>query len=317
MTGSIGVPLAAGLVSSLLFLSLAKGFAAGMLLSYLAPLPLMMVGLFRGNGTAAVAGLAATAAVALVAGGFAPLPFAVVAVLPSLVVVRQALLWRENADGSVEWYPPGLVLGWLTGTGLALILIGAILVPDRPDGVENGGLQAWVADTIGRTLEMVAPGLTVEQRKAASDWWVPFFPAMVASSWLVMAVVNAVAAQGFLVRLGRNRRPTPSYRGLELPLWLGVVLATAAATGAMAEGDLGYVARNAVVVTLIPFALLGLATVHGWAAGRPNARVFLVVLYGGLFLASAWAFVPVAGLGLVRFMTRFRRAESSGGGKEE
>lgn len=304
-------------MSSLLFLSLAKGFAAGMLLSYLAPLPLMMVGLALGNGAALVAGLAAMAAVALTAGGFAPLPYAVVALLPSLVVVHRASLWREGADGNVEWYPPGLVLGWLTGMGLALIVIGAFLVPDRPDGVENGGLQFWVSDTIGRTLELVAPSLTNEQRKAVSDWWVPFFPAMVASSWLAMAVVNAVAAQGVLVRLGRNRRPTPSYRGLELPLWLGVVLAAAAATGAIAGGDLGYVARSAVVVTLIPFALLGLATVHGWAAGRPNARLILVGVYGGLFLASAWAFIPVAGLGLVRFMTRFRRAESSGGGKEE
>lgn len=317
MTRSFGVPLAAGLVSSLLFLSLAKGFAAGMLLSYLAPLPLMMVGLYRGNGAVLLASLAATAAVALTAGGFAPLPFAVVVLLPSLVVVRQASLWRTSASNDVEWYPPGLVLSWLTGIGLALMVIGAILVPDRPDGVENGSLQAWVADTIGRTLEMMAPDLTNEQRKAAAAWWVPFFPAMVAGSWLAMAVVNAVTAQGFLVRLGRNRRPTPAYRELELPLWLGMVLATAAATGAMAEGDLGYLARSAVVVTLMPFGLLGLAAVHGWVAGRPNARLYLAAMYGGLFLASAWVFVPVAGLGLVRFMTRFRRAESSGGGKEE
>jgi hypothetical protein len=317
VTRSFGVPLAAGLISSLLFLSLAKGFAAGMLLSYLAPLPLMMVGLYRGFGAVLGAGLAAMAAVALAAGGFALLPFAVVVMLPSLVVVRQALLWRTNADNSVEWYPPGLVLSWLTGIGLTLIVIGALLIPDRPDGVENGSLQAWVADTIGRTLEMLAPDLTPGQRKSASEWWVPFFPAMVAGSWLAMAVVNAVTAQGFLVRLGRNRRPTPPYRELELPLWLGLVLAAAAITGAVAEGDLGYLARSAVVVTLMPFGLLGLAAVHGWAAGRSNARLYLAAMYGGLFLASAWVFIPVAGLGLVRFMTRFRRAETSGGGKEE
>ena len=309
--------LAAGLLSSLLFLSLAKGFAAGMLLSYLAPLPLMMVGLHKGIGAVVVAGLAAMAAIVLVAGEFASLPYAVVAMLPSLVVVRQALLWRSPAEGSVEWYPPGLVLGWLTGTGVTLILIGVALIPGRPDGVENGGVQAWVADTIGRTLDMLASSLSVEQRHAAIDWWVPFFPAMVAGSWLVMAVVNAVSAQGILVRLGRNRRPTPLYRELELPLWLGVMLAAALATGALAEGDLGYVARSVAVIALMPFALLGLAAVHGWAAGRPNARIILAVMYGGLFLASAWALVPVAGLGLVRFVTRFRRAEQAGGGKEE
>lgn len=317
MTRSFGVPLAAGLASAILFLSLAKGFAAGMLLSYLAPVPLMMVGLYQGNRAVVAASLAAMAAVALVAGGYSPLPFAVVVMLPSLVVVHRALLWRKVAEDNVEWYPPGLVLGWLTGTGLALIVIGALLVADRPDGVDGGGLQAWVTQTIGHTLELMAPDLPEEQRKAVTGWWVPFFPALVAGSWLLMAVVNAVSAQAILVRLGRNRRPTPTYRELELPLWLGVVLAIALATGVLAEGDLGYVARSAAVVTLIPFALLGLATVHGWAKSRPNARIILAGVYGGLFLASAWAFVPVAGLGLVRFMMRFRRADTSGGGKEE
>ncbi|MBI3445236.1 MAG: DUF2232 domain-containing protein [Magnetospirillum sp.] len=317
MTGSIGVVLAAGLLSSLLFLSLAKGFAAGMLLSYLAPLPLMMVGLHKGVGSVVVASLAAMAAVALVAGGFASLPFAIVAMLPSLVVVRQALLWRKSAADNVEWYPPGLVLSWLTGMGVVLILIGVALIPGRPDGVENGGVQAWVADTIGRTLEMLAPDLAVEQRHAVIGWWVPFFPAMVAGSWLAMAVVNAVTAQNILVRLGRSLRPTPAYRELELPLGLGLVLTAALATGALAEGDLGYIARSVAVITLMPFALLGLAAVHGWAAGRPNARTILAVMYGVLFLASAWALIPVAGLGLIRFVTRFRRAEQAGGGKEE
>ncbi len=220
MTGSIGVPLAAGLLSSVLFLSLAKGFAAGMLLSYLAPLPLLMVGLNRGMAAALVAGLAATAGVALTAGGLSSLPFAITAVLPSLVVTRQALLWRTNATGGVEWYPPGLLLGWLTGMGMALVVIGVVLIPGQTDSGEVVGVQDWVADTIGRTLKLLAPSLTVEQRRAVLGWWVPYFPAMVAGSWLMMALLNAVAAQGLLKRLGRNQRPTPTYRELELPTWL-------------------------------------------------------------------------------------------------
>ncbi|MDO8605634.1 MAG: DUF2232 domain-containing protein [Phaeospirillum sp.] len=317
MTGSIGIALAAGLLSSLLFLLLAKGYAVGMLLSYVAPLPLMMVGLHRGLIAALVAGLAAMAAVAAVVGGMPSLPFAITAVLPSLVVVRQALLWRSNSAGTVEWYPPGLVLGWLTGMGLALILIGVTLAPEQPASGEMGGIQAWVADMIGRTMDLLAPTLTVEQRHTAIGWWVPFFPAMVVGSWLAMAIVNAVSAQGLLARLGRNQRPTPAYRKLELPIWLGVVLVGASTVGAMAGGDLGYVARSVAVVTLIPFALLGLAAMHEWAANRPNARMILAVMYGVLFLASAWAFVPVAGLGLVRFLSRFRRSADGGDGKEE
>jgi len=301
----------------LLFLSLAEGFAAGMLFSYIAPLPLMAVGLWQGTRAGIVAGLAAMAAVAVAAGVFSSLPYGMAVVLPSLVVIRQSLLWRSNADGSVEWYPPGLVLGWLTGIAASLIVFGAALVPETASSGELGGVQAWVADTIGRTLGILAPSLTDEQRHAALDWWVPLFPAMVAGSWVVMASANAASAQGLLTRFGRNRRPTPAYRELWLPSWLGVALVVASITGGLAGGDLGYVARSVAVVTLVPFVLSGLAVVHGWAAGRPGARMMLAVVYGVLFLASAWAFVPMAGLGLARFVTRFRPRSDDRGGKEE
>lgn len=306
------LPLAAGLLSALLFLSVAKGIAAGVLLSYAAPLPLMAAGLGLGLGAAVAASLAGAAAVAVVAGAFSALPFAVAVVLPGLVVVRQALLWRATADGGVEWYPPGLVLGWLTGAGAVLIVIGTAFVPEHPEGV-----QGWVAETLGRTLDALAPSLPEGQRRTASDWWAPLFPAMVAGSWLVMSVANAVAAQGILVRFGRNRRPSPLYRRIDLPVWLGVLLAGAGAVGGLAEGDLGYVARNVAAVALVPFAVLGVAAIHQWVAGRRNARLMLATFYGVLFLAFGWAVVAAAGLGLVRFMTRFRRRGDSAGGEEE
>jgi TM2 domain-containing membrane protein YozV len=82
----------------------------------------------------------------------------------------------------------------------------------------------------------------------------------------------------------------------------------------LVRGDLGYITANAVVVLLIPFVCLGLAGIHRWARGRPNAGTLLAAMYGLLFLAFGWAAVAVAGLGLVRFWTmRFRRPDSGGG----
>jgi hypothetical protein len=308
----IGVPLAAGLLSALLFLSLAEGFTAGVLLSYIAPLPLMMAGLGYGVAAAVAASLLGAAAVAAVAGGVSSLPFAVAVVLPGLVVVRQALLSRVTADGSVEWYPPGLILGWLAGVGAVLIVVGAALVPEHPDGV-----QGWVAEIIGRTLDVLAPSLPAEQRRVSAEWWTPLFPAMVAGSWLLMAAVNAVSAQALLTRLGRNRRPDPAYGQLKLPGWLGAGLLAAGVAGALAGGDLGFLARNVAALMLVPFAFLGLTDIHHWVAGRPNARMLLAVFYGVLFLAFGWAMLAVAGLGLMRFVTRFRHTRDSGGGKED
>ncbi|MGE5505574.1 MAG: hypothetical protein ACM31L_14220 [Actinomycetota bacterium] len=312
MTRLIGLPLVAGLGSALLFLSLAKGVAAGVLLSYAAPLPLMMAGLGWGGLAAGAASLVGLAAVAAVAGALSALPFAVVAVLPALVVVNRALLWRSDDAGRVEWYPPGLVLAWLAGTAGLMLVVAAALIPGHEAGIEG-----WLAETIGSMLKVLAPSLSEEQRGLATQWWTPLFPSMLAGSWLVMAVVNAATAQGILVRSGRNRRPSPVYRQLWLPTWLGAALLAAVLVGWLAGGDPGYVGRNLALVAVVPFAFLGLAGVHQWAAGRSNANWVLAVTYLVLFVAFGWAVLAVAGLGLVRFVSGFRDRAISGGGKEE
>lgn len=319
MNRTVGIALAAGLLSALLFASLSEGLAIGMLLTYLAPLPLMIAGLARGPATAGLAGAVATASVAATSGGIASLPFGLAVAIPAVIVARQALLWRTTPSGTVEWYPPGLVLGWLTGMAMVLILLGAALAAGQAGtDVASGGLQEWVTATVGRSLDLLTPTLDATQRELVAGRWVPFFPALVGGSWLVMTLVNAVLAQSILARSGHNRRPNPAYsREMDLPTWIGVVLMIAVAAGMVVEGDLGYLGRSIAVVALIPFALSGLAAVHGWAAGRPNARMLLVAVYGVLFLVSAWALLLVAGLGLVRFVTRFRPTGDSGGGKEK
>ncbi len=295
-----------------MFLSLAKGIALGAVLSYLAPLPLMMAGLALGWTAALIAGTAMMAAVAVAAGTVFVLPAAVGVALPALVVSNRALLWRNAADGTLHWYPPGHVLAWLTATGLVLMLIGMALVVGRPEGI-----RGFVTEVIGQTLDMVAAEVPEETRKKVADMWVPMFPAMVIGSWLVMSALNAIGAQALVARLGRARRTTPVYRELTLPDWLGIALTVAVVAAVLTGGDPGYAATNMVVVLLVPFVCLGLAGIHRWAFGRPNARLVLAATYGLLILAIGWAAAAVAGLGLVRFWTmRFRRPKS-GGGMEE
>ncbi len=292
-----------------MFLSLAKGIALGAVLSYAAPLPLMMAGLAWGMRAALTAGVAATAAVAAVTGAFSALPFAVAALLPTLVVTNRALLWRNGQDGSVHWYPPGLVLAWLTAAGLALMLCGTVLMAGSPEGVEGSVTKLLVTG-----LDMMAAELPADQRAKVAEFWTPLFPAMVMGSWLIMVVVNACGAQGLLARLGHARRPLPAYRELWLPDWPAYALAIMGLLAIVVGGDVGYVAANAVAVLLIPFMFLGLAGIHRWAQGRPNAGLLLAATYGLLILAFGWAAAAVAGLGLVRFWTmRFRRPDSGGG----
>ena len=312
MNRQLGLGLAAGLLSATLFLSLAKGIALGAVLSYAAPLPLMMAGLGLGTGALVAAGLAAMVAVAAVAGPFSALPYAIAAVLPAAIVTNRGLLWRQADDGSVHWYPPGLVLAWLTAAGLTLMLCGSALLAGRPEGVEGS-----VSSILTAALDLMAAHLPANQREAAVALWTPLFPAMIVGSWLVMSAVNACGAQGLLVRMGHARRPSPAYRELWLPDWPVMGLVIMAVLAILADGDLAYVAASAAAVLLLPFLFLGLAAIHRWAKGRTNAGLVLATAYGLLLLAFGFAAPAVVGLGLARFWTmRFRRPRS-GGGMEE
>jgi hypothetical protein len=189
------------------------------------------------------------------------------------------------------------------------MLCGSALLIGNPEGVEGS-----VSKLLATALDLMAAELPAAQREMAIKLWAPLFPALVIGSWLLMAVVNACGAQGLLARLGRARRPSPAYRQLWLPDWLGFGLVVAAVLAILAGGDVAYVAASAAAVLLIPFGFLGLAVIHRWARGRPNPGLVLVATYGLLFLVFGFAAPAVAGLGLARFWTmRFRRHDSGGG----
>ncbi len=313
MTGRIGLPLAAGLTASLLFLSMTRGMPNGTLLGFFASLPLMMAGLGLGQAAALGAAVVGAIAVGLVQGGSFGPTFLAMAGLPALVVANRALSSRPGADGSREWSAPGDVLGWLTLATMALCLVVVALLPHHP-----GGVHGWVDQSVSHTLDVLGEPLSPAERRTAIEVLGTALPAMAMSVWVVMAAVNAVVAQAVLAATGHNRRPPPAYGALDLPDWLLPVAVAMAAAGLVGQGSLGYVAGNLAAAALLPFAFLGVATVHRALAARPGARLGLVALYGFLVLGFVWVMLPAAGLGLVKFLqTRLRRRAASGGGKEE
>lgn len=308
----LGLSLFAGILSSLMFLSLLEGGVTAFLFSYLAPLPLLAAGLALGV-MAAVLGSAAGLAVALfVAGPVIAPAFAIAVALPVLVVVWKALLWRQSPEGAVDWYPPGLLLGWLTVLALGLLVAGAAVAPPH-----EAGLEGVIRDHLGELVRVVAPGVPADVQAAAVAVWVPLFPAMAAVSWLVMAIANAAAAQWLVTRLGRAIRPAPAYSDLDMPDWLLPVLAVSAGVAVLGQGGAAYLAGNAAMVTAVPYVLLGLAGVHGALRRRPNGGMLLALFYGVFFVAFGWAVIVVAGLGLVRHWSRLRRRYVGGGQEDE
>ncbi len=312
MSRSLGLSVAAGLTSGLVYLSVLSGGLLGVMLSYLTPLPLVMIGLAMGLVPAAIAALIALAVVALAAPLVAVPVFAVVALLPVLVLVRQALLWRPGAGGAGEWYPPGRLLAQLALLAVALMGLGAALAVERTTGLEE-----VVHQTVGSFVDQVAPTAPADMKDSLTSLWSALFPAMLAGAWLLTAVLNGMVGEWTVAKAGHAQRPVPDYAALELPLWLLGALAVTALIGGVAGGDAGYLGRNAAVVLLWPYVFAGLATVHRWSRGRPNAGLLLALFYLAFFAMFGWALVAVAGLGLVRHWTRLRRRDAAGGQEEK
>ncbi len=315
MTKALLMYIGGGVLSALLYLSVVSGGMGALILAYLAPLPLLMVGLGAGLRPFAIAATAAVAAVGLFGGVLFGMTYAVANGVLVAVIVRQSLLARAGPDGSLEWYPPGLLLVVMTGLGLAGLLAAALLTLGDPGGLEGGVRQFLVmgfGDVAAGTGGDAESGVT-----QVIDSFAQIFPGMVVVSWLTMAIINAALAQGVLMRFGRNLRPPMRVTEVELPHWMPMLLAAAGLLALVGgDGQLGYLALNVVIVLLVPFFFAGLAVVHAFASAR-QARTLLLVVFYFFLLVSGWPIAMVIGLGVIEQWAGLRRRFARTGPDQE
>ncbi|MGQ0675573.1 MAG: DUF2232 domain-containing protein, partial [Rhodospirillales bacterium] len=139
--------LGAGALSGALYLMVTVGTSGALVLAYIAQLPLFLVGLSMGLAASALAG-AVAAAMTLTAHGIAiSAIFLVAFLMPVLVLVRQALLSRTSPAGETEWYPPGLLAGWLVGIGLAVAGLSILFL------ALSGGAESAVRSFVGKVFD--------------------------------------------------------------------------------------------------------------------------------------------------------------------
>ncbi len=311
MSKDLGLSVVAGLASALVFLSVLTGGALSVVLAYLMPLPLVMVG-FSWGFKRLLLGSGLALAVVLGAAPSAVPVFATAVLLPAAVLVCLARHCRPSAAGGVDWYPPGSLLAWLAVVAVGLMVVGTSLATAEGAGFEDEARRA-----ITQFFDQVAPLTPSEIRDGAIRLWSALFPAMLGSAWLIMAVLNGVLAQWTVAKSGHALRPTPDYAALELPLWTLAALASAVVLGLTAGGDVGYLGRNAAVVLMWPQMFAGLAIVHQALRRRPNAGMLLAFFYVVFFVMFGWAQVALAGLGLVRHWTRLRRRQVASSQEEK
>jgi hypothetical protein len=301
---SAAVAIACGSVGACFYLAVMLGTPSGLVFVYLTQLPLFLAGLWLGSGAAALAGLTGTLVLLAASDLLGAAVFAAVNAVPVAVLVRQALLAQRRSDGTLVWYPPGLLTAWLTGFALTGIA-GAMLLFGGPEG-----LQSALTSVVGEVLDRLARN-PLPNRDQAASWLAMVIPGVVAASWMVMLVANAALAQGVLARFGRNWRPSPDLAGLGLPLWILVALGLAVAAVAFG-GMLRFVGLNMLIALSVPFCLAGLAVLHAAARRLTHPAMALAGFYvlAGLF---GWPFLAVAVLGLLESWLGLRHRFASPG----
>jgi hypothetical protein len=303
--GTAAVALACGIAGACLYLAVMLGTPGGLVLVYMTQLPLFLAGLWLGAGAAALAGLAGALVLLVASDLLGAAVFAAVNAVPVALLVRQALLARRADDGTVVWYPPGLLTGWLTALALAGIAA-ALLLSGGP-----AGLQSALRGVVGEVLDRLARH-PLPNRDQAAEAIAMVIPGLVAASWMIMLIGNAALAQGVLARFGANWRPSPDLAGLGLPLWVPVALGLAAAA-VVFGGTPRFVGINLLIALSVPFCLAGLAVLHAAVRRLSHPAMALVGFYTMAALFG-WPFLAVAILGLLESWLGLRRRLASPGG---
>lgn len=290
-----------------LLYALIGGIASAILsIGSFGPAPVLAVGLSLGS---ALAGISAGIAALLILVNFNSIStvFYIVATgLPALLIVRQALISQPGAQpNTVDWYPPGQILAWLTG--YALLVLGCValyfaLSSDTLEGVSGNFLREMFTQLFDQSqanFRSEADRTNVKKfLDLVTERMAPLLAGFLLSIYTLMVIANATIAQGILNRAGLSRRPSPSYITLELPRWLSGALAASIVVSFL-PGSVGVLAQNAALILSIPFLLLGLTVIHTLSRRTPNPRMVLVAIYFALFLSSALVNISLPALALL------------------
>lgn len=319
MTHQVPIAIAAGVLSAIVFVSVAIGQSAlGLLLAAIMPLPILMVGLVHGWTSAAIAGLAATALIFVIGGAGNAAAFALSHAAPAAGLSYLTLLNRPGDSGAgpdgapeTEWYPTGrLVLACaLIGAALSLALIQYL--GGTPEALKT--TAATAIKSIVDTLQSTSPEFKVpteaEQGEMA-EGLAAILPASFAVTVALLFMFNLWLA----ARLTRNAglaRPWPDLTLIAFPRGTAFAFAVATAASLM-EGRVGMAGMALSGVLLLAFLLAGLAIVHNLSRGQPWRVFALIALYLSLLinpLPISINPVPLllAALGLADTVFSFRR----------
>jgi hypothetical protein len=304
------IAIGGGLTSAVFYLSFRSGFPGAMVLTYLAPVPVLAVGLSSGFRSAVIA--AAVANLAILIGVHAPAAgmYAAITAIPALITVRLALLSRPTGEqGAPDWYPSGHLIAWFCAYGLVLLAFACFYFLGEQDGIEGASR---------RMLQGLFKAVMAEHSQTMAipiDALALFLPGMLLLVWLMITILNAIFAQNILLKTGHALRPAPAYSEFQLPIWLSIALPVAILLTFLG-GSMGMFGRNAALLLSTPFFLLGLAVIHTLSRRFPSRGAILAALYF-LLIIVGWLSAAIVILGVIEHWISLRQRYAPPGGNQE
>lgn len=260
--------------------------------SYLTCLPLFLVGLSLGVRPLLGAGLLASVLLLLFEGPYLAGEYFVLSFLGPAFIVSRTLLKRKKKSGEVVWYPSSLLLRDMTlAAGFVMLMALAVYLY-----LTQGGDPHLILKPLLNTFD---PQGHLKEAESLILKILPFLPGVFAFSWSVMMLLNAVLAQGLLIRFNRNLRPAPSSSNLNVPNGFSIVFGLSLLLSYIGVGSLEILAKNAAFVLVFPFFLVGLSLVHIWIHRTAYPTAGLVIFYS-LLLLLFWPFLIVILLGILK-----------------
>lgn len=305
--GGLGAHLLAffaGIASGLAFVQLFGGGTLGVLIAYLAPLPIFLAALAGGRAPAITATLFALVAILLRTSS--PLQvelYAAIIGVPSMVLARVALLNYAAPDTAPRFTGAGVILLTALALGTLLTLGASAMLT-----LEGHGIADAMTHVVANYKSMLAeanPDLPADQIEASLNALKSMLPSMIMIGWLCILLVNYIIAQNVAGEIGQRQRPQLAIRDITLPVWLVVMFALCIIVSMFTTPDIAMTLSALAGLYAAGFLLSGLGVMHraldrlalakGWSAGKLKA-VYIFAYFAIFVLFIPQFFLLLAGL---------------------
>jgi len=305
MSKDMLIAVGAGATSGFASLAFLSGLPGAMLIVYLAPLPLLIVGINQGIKSVTISSASGFVTTILAGNILFGVLYTALHVFPSWIIVRQALLkYSMPFNQSDYWDPAGSSLCILSVFAAGILTLALVWSQG-----EIGGLQSLIQSY----LEEVFSKLPMDEnlRNGLVRTFVPLFPGYMGTMWVFLVVLNASIAMAVLKQTKCIKKPNIKLENLKLPDWISWFIVIAASVYLLSvhlfsQKELEFFGRNLTLMLAVPFFFLGLAVLHNLANHVTFPRLLLTAFYLALLL-NVWVALMITLTGIIEQWFGLRR----------